>query len=615
MVVLEKIKNEFSFLENSDEYLLDIINNHISETETEEDIDEEIYDLIREYIQQENNITVITNYIDKNMDCEEYHTALESLNNFSKLLDNIKLPFTEELYEKIKEETTILDKALNIITTNFNKKKLNETSLEILKIYSRKNNIEISSKEYEKELSSVFSSDSVKAYLDSINKIPLLTPEEEYKLTKEYQKTKDKTIRDKIIKANLRLVASIAKDVYYKTRGVSYLDLIEAGNFGLFRALEDYNPDEAKFSTYATNWIKQKIYRDIQNNSRTIRVSVKNQENMLAFKKEKKRLETKMHKELSVKELAALTNISEELIRDYEANYNITVSLNSTVNNEKEAELIDFIADPNQEEYNRINDKLKLQQLLSQLTQEEKTIILLRSGLYDGVEYTLVETAKKLHELGIKERIISGERVRQKETKIKEKMLQELKKELTTKTITNEANISDYFTKIKLKKLSQKLQELNSDTIITIMEELPINDRAKIYKCFGNNLFEGQLKEKVYYEDKCYVAEVVYPKILRIIRKIDKEEEKGIIKKLPKNIYLKFSHCNKEEVDRAVDSLTTSQRILFSRYYDIYTGEYNDKLTITTEEKRKLISVIISIKDKLPKQTKKHSKTKKKERL
>ena len=185
MVVLEKIKNEFSFLENSDEYLLDIINNHISETETEEDIDEEIYDLIREYIQQENNITVITNYIDKNMDCEEYHTALESLNNFSKLLDNIKLPFTEELYEKIKEETTILDKVLNIITTNFNKKKLNETSLEILKIYSRKNNIEISSKEYEKELSSVFSSDSVKAYLDSINKIPLLTPEEEYKsLTK-----------------------------------------------------------------------------------------------------------------------------------------------------------------------------------------------------------------------------------------------------------------------------------------------------------------------------------------------------------------------------------------------------------------------------------------------
>ena len=103
-----------------------------------------------------------------------------------------------------------------------------------------------------------------------INKIPLLSPEEEKEVTKKVVEG-DAGAREKLIRANLRLVVSIAKE--YVNRGLSFLDLIEEGNLGLFRAVQRFDPSTGyKFSTYATWWIKQAIRRALANKAKTIRI-------------------------------------------------------------------------------------------------------------------------------------------------------------------------------------------------------------------------------------------------------------------------------------------------------------------------------------------------------
>ncbi|HIE69084.1 MAG TPA: sigma-70 family RNA polymerase sigma factor, partial [Planctomycetes bacterium] len=98
-------------------------------------------------------------------------------------------------------------------------------------------------------------------YLADINEVPLLTPEQEIELSKRVQRG-DLEAREHMIRANLRLVVSIAKN--YVNRGLSFMDLIEEGNIGLMKAVEkfDYNAG-CRFSTYATWWIRQAITRSI----------------------------------------------------------------------------------------------------------------------------------------------------------------------------------------------------------------------------------------------------------------------------------------------------------------------------------------------------------------
>ena len=99
----------------------------------------------------------------------------------------------------------------------------------------------------------------IKIYLREIGQIPLLTPKDEIKLAARIKRG-DKTARDKMIKANLRLVVKIAHD--YSNLGLPLLDLINEGNIGLMKAVERFDPNKgAKLSTYAAWWIKQSIKR------------------------------------------------------------------------------------------------------------------------------------------------------------------------------------------------------------------------------------------------------------------------------------------------------------------------------------------------------------------
>ncbi len=108
------------------------------------------------------------------------------------------------------------------------------------------------------------------SYLREINRVSLLTAEEERELAYRIQNG-DLEAREHMIKANLRLVVSIAKN--YGRRGLSLMDLIEEGNIGLMRAVEKFDPaEETRFSTYATWWIKQGIRRALVNTVKTVRI-------------------------------------------------------------------------------------------------------------------------------------------------------------------------------------------------------------------------------------------------------------------------------------------------------------------------------------------------------
>ena len=117
-----------------------------------------------------------------------------------------------------------------------------------------------------------FFSDVTQLYLNEIGANPLLTADEELKLTRQVR-AGDFDARQTMIERNLRLVVNIAK--HYLNRGIPLLDLIEEGNLGLMHALDKFDPERGfRFSTYATWWIRQNIERAIMNQSRTIRLPV-----------------------------------------------------------------------------------------------------------------------------------------------------------------------------------------------------------------------------------------------------------------------------------------------------------------------------------------------------
>jgi RNA polymerase primary sigma factor len=150
---------------------------------------------------------------------------------------------------------------------------------------------------------SEIANDSVRMYLSEIGRVPLLTGDEEKKLARRITKG-DMSAKQYLAEANLRLVVSIAKK--YIGRGLSFLDLIQEGNIGLFRAVEKFDPERGfKFSTYATWWIRQAITRAIADQARTIRIPVHMVETINKLTHTQRRLAQELGREPTVEELSA----------------------------------------------------------------------------------------------------------------------------------------------------------------------------------------------------------------------------------------------------------------------------------------------------------------------
>lgn len=284
-----------------------------------------------------------------------------------------------------------------------------------------------SAEEIEKELELLVgvkhgeSLDPIKKYLKEIGRTPLLTFEQEVELAKKYEDkdnpVKSMKAKEKLIRANLRLVVSIAKK--YLGRRLSFLDLIQEGNRGLIRGVEKYDWRRGyKFSTYATWWIRQAITRAIADQSRTIRIPVHMVDQINRYYKTQRRLMQKLGREPEVKEVAQEMEMSIEEVEHLVKISQQPKSLSTPVGDDKEATLEQFIADQNQPTlYDKVSRELlkdAIGEVLQTLSPREQKVLVMRFGLEDGKAKTLEEVGKEFK--------VTRERIRQIEAKAVRKL-------------------------------------------------------------------------------------------------------------------------------------------------------------------------------------------------
>ncbi|RJQ31539.1 sigma-70 family RNA polymerase sigma factor [Candidatus Parcubacteria bacterium] len=267
--------------------------------------------------------------------------------------------------------------------------------------------------------------DAVQMYLREIGKIPLIEAAKERELARRIEEG-DEEAKNILIKANLRLVVSIAKKYVGRSPDLSILDLIQEGNFGLFRAVEKFNWRKGfKFSTYATWWIRQAITRAIADQARTIRIPVHMMETISKYKQVLRRLSQDLGRDPLPEEIAAEMNMEVDKIHHIQKIDQSTVSFEAPVGDDEESTLGDFIRDDkilssDQQTAQKILAD-QFQDILNDLSPKEQKILQMRFGLGDGIVHTLEEVGK---EFGV-----TRERIRQIEAKALEKIRQHEKAE------------------------------------------------------------------------------------------------------------------------------------------------------------------------------------------
>ena len=281
-------------------------------------------------------------------------------------------------------------------------------------------------------------SDSMTWYLASIGREPLLTPAEEIELGNQVQvmmrlvesdrsdfSAQERKIikigrrsKERMMKANLRLVVSVAKK--YQGKGLELLDLIQEGSLGLERAVEKFDPTRGyKFSTYAFWWIRQSMTRAIACQSRTIRLPVHLSERLATVRKVSLELAHKLGAMPSRQEIAEAIGMPVQELDALLRQALTTSSLDAPINaDEGRSFLGDLIADNSSEEpLDQVERGMHQEQLgrwLDHLTDQEREVLGLRFGLDGRERHTLAEIGRQLD--------VSRERVRQVELKALRKL-------------------------------------------------------------------------------------------------------------------------------------------------------------------------------------------------
>ena len=277
--------------------------------------------------------------------------------------------------------------------------------------------------------------DTMKLYMQSIGKFPLVSQEEEAELAKRIAKG-DNDARDRLISSNLRLVVKIAHD--FKGLGLPLLDLISEGNIGLMRAVEKFDPTKgAKLSSYAAWWIKQSMRRALANQARTIRIPVQSASKIGKIQNAKAKLIQKLGREPTDKEIANEINLTERTVSGLRQGKTSTISLFDPIQNGAEGEFKDIIADEktaSPSDLMRDDETLEvMMQLVNKLPDRERVILQLRFGLPrdDGK----VEKPKTLEEVS---RSIG--RTRERVRQIQNQALETLRNALEEQKTIEESN-------------------------------------------------------------------------------------------------------------------------------------------------------------------------------
>jgi RNA polymerase primary sigma factor len=287
------------------------------------------------------------------------------------------------------------------------------------------------------DLAGISSDDTVGLYLKEMARVPLLTTEEEIGLAKALEAGREAcetlsndghnplkrteleqviedglAARDHLIKANTRLVVSIAKK--YMGRGVPFLDLIQEGNLGLMKAVEKFDHTRGyRFSTYATWWIRQTITRAIADQGRTIRVPVHMSDRIRRLYNTARQLEQENGRCPTPEEIAKELDIEPRKVQWMLRVSWRPLSLERPIGEDEDSELGSFIEDdatltPNQSAYQSLLAE-RVEEMLSTLSPREARILRLRFGLLNGRSYTLEEVGQKFG--------LTRERIRQIEGK------------------------------------------------------------------------------------------------------------------------------------------------------------------------------------------------------
>ena len=268
----------------------------------------------------------------------------------------------------------------------------------------------------ELDLSAEPSVDSLRLYLRSIGRVPLLNAEEEVALAKRIEKG-DVTAKQHMIEANLRLVVSIAKG--YMGRGMNLLDLIQEGSLGLIRAVEKFDYRRGyKFSTYATWWIRQSVTRAIADKGRTIRIPVHMVDRLNKVVYAERALIQQLGRDPSPAEIAAELECSAHEVREMLRMAQLPVSLEKPVGDEDESALADFVEDETAESPFEVASKAlrrqSVERVLASLPRREREVLEMRYGITGDRVRTLDEVGRAFN--------ITRERVRQIESRTLKKL-------------------------------------------------------------------------------------------------------------------------------------------------------------------------------------------------
>ncbi|HXP28466.1 MAG TPA: sigma-70 family RNA polymerase sigma factor, partial [Solirubrobacteraceae bacterium] len=271
-------------------------------------------------------------------------------------------------------------------------------------------------KQAEADLSADPSLDSLRLYLRSIGRVPLLTAEEEVVLAKRIERG-DIAAKQHMVEANLRLVVSIAKG--YVGRGLTFLDLIQEGSLGLIRAVEKFDHRRGyKFSTYATWWIRQAVSRALADKARTIRIPVHMVERLNKLINAERMLIQQLGREPTAEEIAHELECEVREVRDVQRLAQQPISLEKPMGEEDDSALADFVEDVSAESpFEIASEALRrenITRVLASLPRREREVLELRYGIVGGRARTLEEVGRAFN--------ITRERVRQIENRTLKKL-------------------------------------------------------------------------------------------------------------------------------------------------------------------------------------------------